>query len=66
MIRKLINNCKQPTPPKWRMGGNFALVAIPILEAQLNTIPTVNEWVKWSITTALILFKLWTNTRISK
>jgi len=65
-MRKLIDRYKQPTPKKWRMIGDFAIIVVPVLEIQLNQMPTVNPWVKWSITTSLILFKFWTNTRVEK
>lgn len=63
-MKNIIENYKKPVPPKWRKIGDFALVALPVLEAQLNTMPEVNEWYKWSLMTAIILFKLWTNTKV--
>jgi hypothetical protein len=61
---KIIENYKKPTPPKWRKAGDFALIALPVLEAQLNTMPDINEWYKWTLMTTIILFKLWTNTQV--
>jgi hypothetical protein len=63
---KIIENYKKPTPPKWRKAGDFALIALPVLEAQLNTMPDINEWYKWTLMTTIILFKLWTNTQVIK
>ena len=65
-MKHLIENYKKPTPKKWRKIGDFALILIIVLEAQLNAMPIVNEWAKWGIATALIAFKFWTNTRTDK
>ena len=66
-MKKLIENYGRPTPPFWRKVGDFALFLIPILEAQWLALPeavSVDPLVKWSITTLLIVFKAWTNTRV--
>ncbi len=65
-MKKLIENYKKPTPPIWRKIGDYALFSIPILEAQFAMLPDdveISPILKWSITTVLILFKAWTNTR---
>lgn len=63
----MIANYKKPTPPIWRKIGDFSLLIIPVLEAQFALVPeTINPWIKWGITTVLILFKVWTNTRVAK
>lgn len=64
-MKKLVQNYSKPTPPLWRKLGDFALIAIPVIEAQWTTFPIeVNPLIKWSITTLLILFKLYSNTKV--
>jgi hypothetical protein len=64
-IKKLIKNYQKPTPPMWRKIGDMSLFLIPVVEAQLAMMPeSINPWVKWGITTFLVLFKAWTNTRV--
>mgnify|MGYP003544433679 CR=1 FL=1 len=62
---KLIENYKKPTPPIWRKYGDIALFLIPVVEAQITMMPeSIDPWAKWGITTFLVLFKAWTNTRV--
>lgn len=64
-MRKLIENYKKPTPIKWRKIGDMVLLAIPVLELQLESLPVqINPMLKWSITCFLVLFKLYTNTKV--
>ena len=64
-MRKFIENYAKPTPKKWRRLGDFAIVAIPVIEAQLALYPMeIHPVLKWGITTILILFKLYTNTKV--
>ncbi len=67
MMKKLIENYKKPTPEIWRKIGDAALISIPIIEAQIAVYPNeIDPIIKWGITTFLILFKVWTNTKIDK
>jgi hypothetical protein len=64
-MKKLIENYKKPTPPKWRRIGDIALFAIPIIELQFQTLPIeLDPLFKWAVTTFLILFKAYTNTKV--
>ncbi len=66
-MKKLIENYKKPTPANWRRIGDLALMSIVIIEGQLAVYPNeIDPLIKWGITTVLILFKAWTNTRIDK
>jgi hypothetical protein len=64
-MKKLIENYKKPTPSKWRKIGDIAMFAIPIIELQFQTLPIeIDPTLKWGITTFLILFKAYTNTKV--
>jgi hypothetical protein len=64
-IKKLVKNYQKPVPAVWRKIGDTALFLIPVVEAQIALMPeSINPWVKWGITTFLVLFKAWTNTRV--
>jgi hypothetical protein len=64
-MKKLIENYKKPTPSKWRKIGDIAMFAIPIIELQFQTLPIeIDPTLKWGITTVLILFKAYTNTKV--
>lgn len=66
-MKKLIENYRKPTPPHARKWGDMALLLIPIIEMQLESMPiAINPMLKWGITTALILFKFYTNTIVDK
>ncbi|MFN9581465.1 MAG: hypothetical protein ACK566_02185 [Bacteroidota bacterium] len=66
-MKKIIEDYKKPVPLKWRRIGDLALLAIPVLEAQFNIMPVSDsiesQWLKWGITTFLVLFKVYTNTK---
>ena len=64
-MKKLIANYKKPTPIKWRKIGDIAMFAIPIIELQFQSLPIeIDPILKWGITTFLILFKAYTNTKV--
>jgi hypothetical protein len=66
-MKKIIENYNKPTPIIWRKWGDLALFLIPVLEAQFNMMPVddsiESQWLKWGITTFLVLFKAYTNTK---
>lgn len=64
-IKKLVEDYQKPVPEKWRKIGDLALFLIPVVEAQIAMMPeSINPWAKWGITTFLILFKAYANTKV--
>lgn len=66
-ISQMVENYKKPTPKKWRDRGDAALLTAIAIEPIIQSMPLSNivakEWVVWGFSSALILFKFWTNTR---
>ncbi len=69
-MKRIVKNYQQPTPPKWRKIGDMALLLAIAIEPSVQSMPldnlVIKQWLSWSFTTALIIFKFWTNTRIEQ
>lgn len=66
-IKQMISDYSKPVPKKWRQIGDTALVLAIAVEPMVQTIPLQNElqkeWFSWVFNTALIIFKIYTNTK---
>lgn len=61
------NSYWQPTPKKWRMTGDMALVLIPIIQGAIIGAPNLDSvqkyWGGFIVTLLLTAVKFWTNTK---
>ena len=59
-------NYSKPTPKKWRVRGDAALLVALVVDSMLMTMPISDwehyEWFKWGVNSFAILFKFYTNT----
>jgi hypothetical protein len=66
-MKTITKRYAEPVPAKWRKIGDTALLLAIAVEPMVSTIPLQNpaikEWVVWIFSTALIVFKFWTNTK---
>lgn len=69
-LNKMISDYPKPVPKRWRQLGDTALVLAIAVEPMIQTIPLQNEiqkaWISWCFSTALIIFKIYTNTKAVK
>lgn len=60
-------NYWQPTPVKWRMVGDFALILVPVIQGGLLGAPGLTDngkyWISFISTVVLTAVKFWTNTK---
>ncbi len=65
-MSKLMKRYSQPTPPKYRMLGDFALIMLVAIEGLIPRMPldeVLKEWFSISVALLLVGFKFWTNTK---
>lgn len=68
-MKQLIKKYKEPTPPYWRMLGDYALVLMVAIEAALPTLPlseNAHKWTAFAVSIIGVSVKFWTNTKSSR
>lgn len=67
---KALHNYSRPTPARWRIVGDLALLLIPAIDGIVASAPDISDankyWIAAGCTVALIIVKFATNFAVKK